>query len=117
MAYQMCRLGSYTYKNNPVNGTQNPLVRSTADIMTQSDVITVDWGFISGDRKISQKWPLMFPSQYNAMLAVFQAGGTTTFYDEDGASWSVIIKSFDFGGFVTQKQLYQDVEIIMRVLV
>lgn len=84
-------------KINPT-GNANPRVRSVAQVATLTGVVTQDWGFVLQDRKPVYTWEYLPAKVFQAIDAIFAAGGTVAFTDEFGNIFpnGAIIKSFDF---------------------
>ena len=89
MPMTKCILGGFTYPFNPRENT-NPAVRAIVPTDTLAGRNYTDWGSHASRREITQTWPAMKPDFFNTLKAKALAGGTLSFVDDDGVSYTVM---------------------------
>ena len=114
--YGQCVLGGYTYAYNPDVVSKSPVVRAISETVTLNGVLYTDWGYIRQDRVIDQTWTHMEIPVYQSLYAIFVAGGTQSFVDEWGETFTVLVAALDYANWVTGGQLVSGVQLKLRVV-
>ena len=115
MTYQICQLGSLIYSYNPPE-KPNPPVRVVTSADTLIGRYYNDFGEIASRKEINQVWPVMDCNFYAALLAEVAIGGTLTFIDDDGTSYTVIAMTPTYTRILPQGDAYTDVKMKLSVV-
>lgn len=114
----MYTLGGYTFTWNPARSSGVPILKSRVDIETLGGNVTQVFGFFDEDRRIEYEWNLLPVADYNAVLALYQAGdglATYTLDPEDGHTYEVEICFLD-GQLCLNDRMRRDVRLILKTV-
>lgn len=114
MPQSLCTLGSFKYPYNPPTST-NPAVRAVSVSEGLTGRVFTDFGTDASRRDITHQWPTMDAAFFAELESISLAGGTQSFTDERGVSFTVIVLSPTWARMISD-EAYTEVSLKMHVV-
>lgn len=122
MPQTLCSLGGFTYLYNPYPNVNYPVKRTAYNPSFGGGFQTTylfpgTGGTFKTDREIKQTWDYMDRSFYVELETLFEEGGTLTYVDPFGTSWTVIFTNLTYSSFLKGgDEGVEKIEVKLRVV-